>query len=431
MRLKNIEIRTAQVVSTLVLLLSSFSAVAGEPFFQVASNATYGCRRPHGFGLYDEAVRQSFVCWNGPGMSVMGRAYDHTSGQWSAPKTIAPLDYYGKWDYHNYPNMAQSPDGRLVVVWADHCENLQMACAVQPHDLMGPWESRIIAENRNAYPMVITHGEAIYVFYSVDEERAWPYRSFGYIKSTDNGETWSEHVRAIDSEKMDPDHIDEIYAFHFQVEPGTFNRIQMTWVMRGGPNGHNMGGRNAYFAYFIPSTGCWQGADGEDLGEWINFEEMLDHCLIKDTGAYLSGYPVDKIMSSYFSDGTPLVIYNLDGAAQQAVWVDGGWQHKPLSDLSAKSIRRMPDGGLRVLLASSSQTKMEILQLNQKCGNWERVFEADVPYENGADRTWSMSFIDVGRPELDVLMSQIDKGQEKNDYSGRWPVWAVDTRGGE
>tara|TARA_R100000027_G_scaffold61790_2_gene53422 strand:- start:2297 stop:3616 length:1320 start_codon:yes stop_codon:yes gene_type:complete len=412
---------------------SSHQSVTGESmiapvFTRVASNATYGCRRPHGYGFYDSQVDSTFVCWNGPGMTILGRSFDHESGVWSEDTVIKPLAFYGKWDYHNYPNMAAAPDGHILVAWADHCESLQVSRSEFPSDLSGDWTEMTVSTSRPAYPMLFSSGEKMYLFYSVDEERSWPYRSFGYVVSEDNGQTWSEHRRGIDTEKKDPDHIDEIYAYHFFVvdEPGE-ERVQFSWVMRGGPNGHNRGSRNGYFASFIPSTGTWQGADGIDLGEWIDFDEMLDHCLVADTGPILKGYGIDKIVSATLPDSSPIVVYNLGGSAHQAEWDGEAWQSSKISDLNAKSIRELSDGTLRLLVAPPSQPSIEVLERTPGGGHWTPVFSAPVPYDNGATSTWSMSFIENARLDLEILMSQIERGQEKVDYSGSWPVWAVGT----
>lgn len=279
--------------------------------------------------------------------------------------------------------------------------------------------------------MLFTVDDVTYIFYSVDEERAWPYRSFGYIKSEDNADSWSEHFRAIDTEKKDPNHIDEIYAFHYAIEAATDahpSRVQFTWLMRGGPNGHNRGGEGGYFAYFLPKTGSWQSADGVSLGDWIDYEEMRAHCTVVATEPYLQGYPIDKIMSASLLDGRPMVLYNFEGHAHQAIWNGQTWDHMLISDGNVKSIRQMGDGRIRILLATPGQSLMEIRELAAEGGEWASVFESAIPYDSGATNSWSMGFIEGAQPELEVLISQIERGQEKVDYSGSWPVWAVNTQ---
>ncbi|QYY35805.1 BNR-4 repeat-containing protein [Ruficoccus sp. ZRK36] len=403
-------------------------------FTRLASDATYGCRRPHGYGLYDPVVDKTFVCWNGPGMSVMGRSYDHATGQWTPEQEIHRLEYYGTWDYHNYPNMAQAPDGSLLVTWADHSDNLQLARSPAPHEMEGDWEYQLIEEENNCYPMIITVGERVYIFYSQTKDIHWPYRPFGYVYSDDSGRTWSKHIPAIDSAQQDPDRIDEVYAFHDILQPADGehpDRVHFVWVMRGGPNGHNMGSRNAYFATFLPESGTWQSADGTDLGELIDFDEMLAHCVLVDTGPQTEERLINRVLVSWYPDGTPFVVYNLRKNSWLAVWEDGAWKHEQIADLYAKDLERMPDGSHRLLLAPGTQVKVEIREQQHRGDPWVKTFEREIPYDNGADRTWSMGFIDNARPEVDILMSQLKIGQEKKDYSGKWPVWSVDTSSAE
>ncbi|MDP0495259.1 MAG: BNR-4 repeat-containing protein [Verrucomicrobiota bacterium JB024] len=399
-------------------------------FTKIATNATYGCRRPHGYGLYDPVVDKTFICWNGPGMSVMGMSYDNATGQWSPEKTICKLNYVGTWDYHNYPNMAMAPDGHLLITWADHNDNLQIARAPEPHSMEGEWSHQLIETRNDCYPIIFSVDGRVYIFYSVTGDRLWPYRSFGYVYSDDSGQTWSDHINAIDSDQKDPDHIDEVYAYHMSVQPADGDqpaRVHFVWVMRGGPNGHNQGSRNAYMATFYPESGTWEAPDGSDLGEIIDLDEMLDYCTVLDTGSILAEKLVNRILVSEYSDGSLLVIYNNRSECWEAVWDGDTWQHRKLADIAAKDLEPMPDGSHRLLLSTEGQTAMEMYIQQEKGGEWVKTFEKVVPYADGADRTWSMAFIDHSRPEVDILMSQLKLGEEKNDYSGSWPVWTVDT----
>ncbi len=400
-------------------------------FTRIASDATYGCRRPHGYGVYDPVADKTFVCWNGPGMSVMGRSYDHATGSWSPEKEICKLDYYGTWDYHNYPNMVLAPDGHLLITWADHTENLQLARSPEPHSMEGEWSHEVIDEGLNCYPMMIVAGERVYIFFSIAADKKWPQRSFGYIYSDDSGKVWTNQQLGIDSQKLDPDRIDEVYAFHYAVSPATDEqpeRISLVWVMRGGPNGHNIGSRNAYYAVFLPESGTWQSVDGTDLGRMIDLEEMEAHCAFLDTGPQPDHQQVTRILTSWYADGTPFVFYDTPQGCWQATWRDGQWQHENMWNLNGKDLELMPDGSHRMLLAPPGQKSVLIYEQAAKGEAWVKTFESEIPYDNGADRTWSMGFLDHSRPEVDVLMSQLKRGEEKKDYTGSWPVWTMSSQ---
>ena len=402
-----------------------------RPFTKLASNATYGCRRPHGYGLFDAKANKTFVCWNGGGMSVFGRAYDHAKHQWSRIKEIHRNEYFGKWDYHDYPNMAQAPDGRLIVTWAKHVRYLEVARAKEPHNLTGEWEHRVLSKGLQGYPIIFTFRDTVYIFYIMNADRKWPQRTFGYVKSTDSGATWSENILAIDSQKKDPDKIDEVYMYHFHIEPADGqhpDRVQFNWVMRGGPKGHNKGSRNLYFAYFLPDTGTWQSVDGTDLGDWIDLDEMLAHCIVRKTGPVLNGRAINSIVSSYLPDAAPFVMYEFHREAWQATWTGKEWRHDRFDKrLNVRAMRRMPDGSHRLLVAPPGQPSVLIYEGPGEAGKWRKTFEHKIPYEDGANRTWSMCFIDNGRPEVDILMSQLDNTKEQEDVSGKWPVWVLRT----
>ena len=79
----------------------------------------------------------------------------------------------------------------------------------------------------------------------------------------------------------------------------------------------------------------------------------------------------------------------------------------------------------------NQQPSLVVKELIQQGGTWQSMFEDAIPYQNGADRSWSMGFIDDGQPELDILISQINSDEEKTNHAGEWPVWSVDTRYGQ
>ena len=398
-------------------------------FIKLADNASYGSRRPHGYGLYNENAEKTFVTWNGRGMSVYARAFDHADQVWTDTYLIWENEYFDTFDYHNYPNMAQAPNGSLLIAYADHVNSLYLLRSLEPNTITGEWEHQLVNEELNGYPMIFTHGDTVYIFYIRNDDDNWPYRSFGYVTSSDNGATWSEHKVAIDSAQVDPDKIDEVYADHFEVEPGGDgqpDRVHFTWVMRGGPEGHNQGSKNLYFAYFVPDSETWQAVDGTDLGEHIDYNEMIGHCVVYDTGPVLDGRAIEGSASTYFDDGTPVVVFNLSGqGGQMAIYENGLWTTERVSNLGIRDIKRNVNGGLRML--GENNQIIEVRNLADRDASWEFGYRAFIPYENYANSTTSASFIDNGLRELEVLLHQVDRNLWTDDYSGRWPVWVIDS----
>ena len=400
------------------------------PFTKIASNATYGCRRPHGFGLYDAGVDTTFLCWNGGGMSVYGRTYQHGTKTWSPIKEITHNNWTTTYAYHDYPNMAQAPDGRLLITFAQHTKELHISRARQPHDLLGEWDETVI-DRKTGYPMIFSWRDKVYIFYIVNEDLKWPHRSFGCIRSDDSGASWSDHVPAIDSAKQDPDHIDEVYADHFMIVPGRAggpDKIQFTWVMRGGPKGHNQGSRSAYFAYFLPDTGTWEAVDGTGLGDLIDYAEMNANCVFQDTGPVPEGRSINTTMSSYHTDGRPFILYEFERATWQASWTGQKWEHENLGKQVVDDLQRLPDGSHRMLISPGGQPSLQLRVQDAAGGPWQTVMDEKIPYQDGANRTWSIGFIDDARPELEAVMSQLNNTEERTNYRGVWPVWVLDVR---
>ncbi|MDP0501861.1 MAG: putative Ig domain-containing protein [Verrucomicrobiota bacterium JB022] len=397
-------------------------------FTKLASNASYGSRRPHGYGLYDAVADKTFVCWNGDGMSIYGRAFDHATGTWGAASKIQTLNYYETYVYHNYPNMAQAPNGDLLITYADHADELYLLRASDPHTLDTAWTHEKISDNGNAYPMILAWGSSVFIFYNVQEDISWPYRSFGFIRSEDNGATWSTHQNAIDSAKMDPGHYDEPYVNDFHLEPGIGgqpDRIHFVWSMHGGPNGHNIGSHNGYFAYFIPATGTWQAVDGTDLGVTIDYAEMQAHCVVVQSGPEPSGILVGGLAATHFDGGVPAVVYSLMGTCYVATYQNGAWEHDYVGVGMARDIQRTATGDVRALVRTGSSYSLQLFTSVAPGGAWLKTFEQPIPFENGANTVWQAGFIDDGQPELEIMIQQINSSEETSNYSGTWPVWAI------
>jgi hypothetical protein len=118
-----------------------------------------------------------------------------------------------------------------------------------------------------------------------------------YLKSTDNGMTWSAAKFGI-MRTNETDYLTEPYLTQVVAEPprdGVEERIHFTWTLAAGIclwndgdgslryNYHNAHANNIYHAYFVPAEDKFFSMDGTDLGEAILDEEMDNHCLVRRT----------------------------------------------------------------------------------------------------------------------------------------------------
>ncbi|MFP4354362.1 MAG: BNR-4 repeat-containing protein [Phycisphaerae bacterium] len=419
---------------TTALLLTSLPAPgwaqnkSGWEVRTIASNATYGCRRPFGAGVYDPDTNSTTVCWNGEGMSVYARRFDHKTATWGPARRVWKNAWFTKWDYHNYPTVVLAPDGHLLIFFFQHSSKAYMLRSPSPGAIEGTWTRTLLPASRPAYPMPIVCGEEVYLFYSRSDNISQAYRTYRYIKSADNGKTWSQPRMAIDSQQKVPGRFDEVYAIDCHVVPaaaGRPARIQLTWEMHGGP-GHNIGSRNNHFVYFLPRTGKFQAVDGTDLGEWVDFTEMENKCVVHRGGAR-TGHPMGySITTASLSDAAPLVLYR-DGAKRfLAVWDGQAWTQRPTPP-STGDIARTSEGRLRIFGSASRQ--LAIHESADGGKSWRKVWAGAFPHADGSDSTCNRGLITNAHPDIPAMLCGKNSQTSKSDYSGRWPVVIIGNTG--
>ena len=305
---------------------------------EVAKSGSRTCRRPMATGVYDAKTQKVYACWSGPSMQPQVAAIDPSSGKVLQVKALKIPDK--SQDFHDYPHIIQSADGVLHVFYSRHNRSLFQITAPSPNTIDGEWTAREIGSGlRATYPMPISDSKGtMYVFYRVT--KGGDYRPMAYVKSTDNGNTWSKPVKAIDHEKTRrKDHLDEIYigALTPASPKGLGEVFHCTWTIAGGgPERHDHDDyhKNVYHAYFRPSDGHWLSADGTDLGSLIDDTVAEKHCKVFDSGALYGikrkrepmdiGY-ITKAVSG--PDGHPIVLFQ-DGKRKSVAmgrWTGTEW----------------------------------------------------------------------------------------------------------
>ncbi|MBP1967544.1 BNR-4 repeat-containing protein [Paenibacillus aceris] len=405
--------------------------------YQVAANGSFGCQRPVGAGFYDSVSNQTYVTWNGPEMDVYVRSFHHNEQEWGPSKKAIANGMKDTWDYHNYPCMVKAPDGRPVIFYAKHAEELYLLTAPEPHSLTGEWTRQTISCDQNCYPAPVVVGDTIYVFYSCNNDNRYPYRTYRYIRSTDNGVTWTTPLTIIDSEKRDPDKFDEVYLFGSVYEPGKGDlpgRIHLTWSMWGGPKGHACEGRGCFYAAFDPLSERMYSADGDDLGQCIYFENMMEKCLI-DTAEPTYDISHTILCPVSVSDpltNKPVVAYGYrdkdrtHGEIRVARWKERRWAIQTLFETSYefRDMELVPTND-KLRIVFWSQNTLCIQQSFDGGATWQPESQTEVPFDNGAYYAPYTNFIENHKPEVQLLLGQVNWQEAFTDYSGKWSVYAV------
>ncbi|RPI18140.1 MAG: hypothetical protein EHM65_02445, partial [Acidobacteriales bacterium] len=271
--------------------------------------------------------------WMTANSHAVVKAYDHATGVWSEDKIVGRSTFADK---HNYPGMLRGADNRIYIFYGCHNSPLRLTVSPKPLSIDGQWSDVSIPEAAHAsYPApIVTNNGDFYVFYRETRMTSGHQddRPFMYVKSTDNGKSWSAHM-AINPYPRE-DNFTEIYNGMVTYEPprnGHKGRIHMAWTFAGGGFGrhaHATYGRNAYYAWFDPSTGQFHSVDGTDLGDWIDNTEADSRCVVLDTGHSTRGHLAGLQVSAHYRDnGFPFVHFQRQagGGLSSATWNGSAW----------------------------------------------------------------------------------------------------------
>ena len=365
-------------------------------------------KRPTAAGFYDESVEKTFVTWLGEDSNPFVQAYDHQSATWTAPKRVGNIRRSSSFegaDSHNYPLLIQANDGRLLVFYAEHSDELRLAASPQASSLEGEWSDTVIDQAPAAsYPMPVkvANGD-IYVFYresSYRVERGLENddRPLQYILSRDNGISWKSSAE-LTGERIAlgswdrSDNLDEIYVgqIRYQQRGGLVpERIHLVWTIAGGGREgprHNRYHKNVYYSYFQPSNKHFYCADWRDLGQSISKTDM-EYCLVEDTGPPSSRAPhaVGYVQLVHYTKGTsPLLVYPLEtsegNVTRVARWERSSWVYSDIDiDGSPMDIERLSADTFTLYLG-----KGEIRVLNTRNGgtSWQLESSFSLPTNKG------------------------------------------------
>ena len=327
-----------------LLLLNLAAAPSfGQQLFSVSKLSedanTRSDQRPIPIGFYDAKAQKTFVTWMGANSTTIVKSLDHRTKTWSPDKIVGTSPFIDK---HNYPGMLKGRDNRIYIFYGCHNSTMKMTVSPDPLSIDGVWEDRFIdSAERASYPAPVVTAEGnFYVFYRDTRmtDRHSDDRPYQYVKSTDNGKTWTRQM-AIDPYPRSTDNMCEVYNGKVTYQPamkGQPARIHLAWTIAGeklGKHAHATYGRNVYYAWLNPANDHLYNIKGHDLGTTIDKDEMDQYCQVLDTGIPEKGHLAGLQVSVHYRDnGLPLIYFDnqLAGGPGSATWNGDAWTFAPI-----------------------------------------------------------------------------------------------------
>ncbi len=392
----------------------------------LSSNGSFACRRALGEGYYDSVKNRTYIAWNEKGMDIYIAYYDYALSCWSAPELVWQCDLFGRWEYHDYVTMIQGTDGEPLIIYHIHSK---LAYLIKK-DATGKWQRIVINDDQNAYPAPIMYNGTVYFFYSQNKEISYPYRPLRFVKSTDNGDTWTAPRDVIDSGKKTPDKVDEVYQSSVIFAPANDrfpDRFIISYTMWGGAK-HAYYGKGAFCVLFYPSDDKCYTPDGKLIGDVVDFAAMTDSCMafegsISSVDEYRhSTYPP---VPQYDADGNPLLVYGKRDENEHglfvAVFKDGAWQTQLISSdmWNVKDVQRVGD---RLDIVVPHGDKIVLWSKLDSEDEFTIASVTKIPHGNSSDSVPYLNFIDGEKSQNKLLIGTMHVADIPGYCDGKWPV---------
>lgn len=400
----------------------------------ISHKGSFACRRAIGEGYYDEERHRTCIAWNEEGMRIYIAYFDYKEKKWSKPECVYECNLYGRWDYHDYVTMVPDKNGNPLIIYHIHSK---LAYIVKKNN-MDQWKRRMFSQDQNAYPAPIRYKDCIYLFYSQNKEISYPYRPLRFMKSLDDGESWSEPKDVIDSKKKTPDKVDEVYQSNVVFTPaghGFPDRLLITYTMWGGKQ-HAYCGKGAYCVAFYPEDEKCYDLEGTYLGEVVDYEIMVKYCEV-DPGRISPLEEYSHVtygpLVSVDGNNTPIVVYGhrdeMRRGLYMAVKKNGLWEKKLITDKmwNVKDAERIGEG---IELAVCCEGSAVIFRKEDTEENFTIKSVTNIPHKNNSNSVTYFNFITGGQQKAKLLMGLIDEPDIDGYYNGKWPVVVFSENGG-
>lgn len=238
---------------------------------------------------------KTYIVWQADrGLDPYIIYYDHQTKTWSDKYKVGinPLNN----DDHGAPAIAIDGNGHIHVFWGCHAGfgAMKHAKSANPEDISSWTTLADVPLTDPTYPNLVVDGNDMYLFYRSGSASSGSH--LWYVKSTDNGDSWSAEYDIVDAPSNGC-----VYMGTLELKNG---KIHFAWTYNYG-GGIGEGRRNIYHAYLDTSNGHLYSVDGTDLGTNITESEADTYCKVVDTGSDVSNQPTMHLDAS----GNPHIIY--------------------------------------------------------------------------------------------------------------------------
>lgn len=433
----------------LLAALTLITTVAqAEQAQQIATNASYSAPRTHGTAVFAAAAGtagKTVVVWGGPQMDVYARAYNHASNAWENSVLIRNNSYTFADAYHNYPVISIAPNGKLLVMHFNHNQEgyLFTPAAADTIDTTWTRSTFLPASEEAAYPTPVVAGNTIYVFYR--SKVSDTYRKLRFVKSSDNGVTWTTPKTIIDTEQGQSDNLNTVYPDDVGYEAassGRSARLRISWHLAGGAF-NNEKKKNIYFAYINPVDDTAHTVSGVSLGSSINASDFaaeasnsLRVVLAEPAGSVLMAVTDKNTVRPVFNQSArPLVGYNADfgqgQAAYSAYWTGSTWVRRRMVQGSTNIAGKLLDyqyvDSSRIRALMRDGTTIFAKETSDQGATWTSTWSLNVASNliNGADSIGYVNAISKPGMEVQAIAGTFNDATRKTDYSGKWGIFVI------
>lgn len=392
----------------------------------LSTKGSFVCRRAVGEGYFDEKRNRTYVSWNEEGLAIYLAYFDHETGVWSEPECVYDCQLYGRWEYHDYVTMVPDQHGDPIMFYHIHSK---MAYLIKK-DTLGLWKRTIINEDQNDYPAPIKYKDAIYYFYSQNKEISYPYRPLRFMKSTDDGETWSSPRDVVDSGKMTPDKYEEVYQTDVIFAPagnGFPDRFLISFTMWGG-KGHAAAGKGAYCVAFYPSDDLCYDLDGNCLGEVVDYRKMKEFCEV-DPGSISENEVYHHVtygpLTSVDEENRAVVVYGHRDENCKCLFMkvrkNGQWEKSIIAEnmWNIEDITRV-DHGIEIAVVSGGS--VVIFRKEDGSSKFNIKSVTTIPHQNSSNSVPYLNFVSGNKAKVKLLLSVFDQKNIEGYCHGNWPV---------
>ena len=227
--------------------------------------------------------------------------YDHSDGTYSAPYKLGNSPT--RWDNHNAPAFIIGADKKLHVLDAGHAITQAFYYRSQyalddPRWSLTAWDTATTVPFSATYATGYKAIDGDLYFFGRQTNCLDPlvcpvhfadqFTNGSYIKSTDNGDSWTR-VDFLNPGEGDNEY-DWLYPVHYKYVTSPVEGVHVVWHRRSTDNEHTQ--RYHYYAFFSFETQILGPMEDHiydvklnDLGSTVSVSEMEDYCVYYDEGS--------------------------------------------------------------------------------------------------------------------------------------------------